>query len=141
MSGVGTSEGQGFTVSSAVLAIVLNYVDCNVSGPTVGVINCSDQSSTSFEEKVAMTLKDGGQFVFTCNHNLLDQAALFAAVGVGDTWTVTWPKSASANTAATDVFPGFIIGTPRTVGKGDLMKVIVTIEVSGTPTPTSELVP
>ena len=141
MSGTGTSEGQGFTVSSAVLAIVLNYVDCNISGPTVGVINCSDQSTTNFEEKIAMTLKDGGQYAFTCNHNLLDQAALLAAIGVTDNWTVTWPKSASANTAATDVIPGFIIGTPKTIGKGDLMKVIVTIEVSGTPVLTSELVP
>jgi len=132
--GTGTTEGQGFTVANAALTLVLNYVDCNISGPTVGKINCSDQGTTNFEKYIAMTLKEGGTYVFTCNHNAQDMVALAAAVGVSDTWTITWPKSPTGVAASSDAVPGFISAIPRTVGKGDLIKTIVTIEVDGDPT-------
>ena len=72
-SGTGKAEGQGFTVSFAVLAIILNLLDVNITGPSVTSINCSDQSTTGFEEYIASTLKEGGNYTFNIQWNLEDQ--------------------------------------------------------------------
>ena len=130
MSGTGVQEGQGFTVAFSTLSLTLNFVDVSEDGPEVTNINCSDQGTTGYEEYLPSTLKEGGSYTFNVNWNLTDQNALYAAMGVVDTVTITWPKTLA--TAATDVFDGYIQKITKTAQKGSLITGVITIFKDGT---------
>lgn len=129
-SGVGKVEGQGFSLSFAVLAIILNLLDVNVTGPSVTSINCSDQSTTGFEEYIASTLQEGGNYTFNIQWNLEDQVSLYASVGVDDTMTVTWPIGTAGNTAASDGVPGYIESLTKVSEKGTIINGVLVWKVA-----------
>jgi len=130
-SGQGKTEGQGFTVSFAVLAVILNLLDVNITGPSVTSINCSDQSTVGFEEYIASTLKEGGNYSFNIQWNLKDQVALYAAIGVADTMTVTWPLATSTDTVfASDGVPGYIESLTKVAEKGIVINGVLVWKVA-----------
>lgn len=140
MSGDGVAEGQGITMTAATLALILNLLNLNQDGPEVTDINCSDQGTTGFEEYLPSTLKEGGTVAWTVNWNLEDQAALYAAVGVKDTWTITYPfhDPVTNATAATDVLPMYLKKVTKTGQKGQTIEGTLNFKVAGTPTFTNE---
>lgn len=140
MSGTGTKEGQGITLTFAALSLTLNLLDVNQDGVSVGDINCSDQATTGYEQYVGATLVEGGTYTWNVNWNLIDQNALYAAIGTADTMTATYPKSASsAVSAANDAVPIYINNISKTGAKGDLIKGTIAFKVAGTPTYTDEV--
>lgn len=139
MSGAGIKEGQGITLSFASLAIVLNLLDVSQDGISVSDINCSDQSTTGYEQYVGSTLIEGGTYTWNVNWNLEDQAVLYAAINTDDVMTATYPKSDSGNTtAASDAVPIYINNIQKTGAKGDLIKGVIVFKVAGTPTYVTE---
>ena len=141
MSGTGTVEGQGITVAFAALSLTLNLLDISMDGVSVSDINCSDQSTTGYEEYKSSTLKEGGTYTINLNWNMKDQAALMAAVGTTDTITFTYPKATSTDsTAPSDAFSGYINSVSKSGAKGDLFKSVVTFKIAGDITTVSEAV-
>ena len=139
MSGTGTVEAQGITVGFGSLSLTLNLLDISMDGVSVSDILCSDQSTTGYEEYVGSTLKEGGTYTINVNWNLLDHAALMAAIGTTDTITFTYPKSDSTNTTApSDAFSGYINNVSKTGAKGDLFKGTIVFKIAGDITTTDE---
>jgi hypothetical protein len=140
MSGTGTVEGQGVTIAFATLSLTLNMVDLSQDGVSVADINCSDQDTTGYEDYVGGTLKEGGTYTVNVNWNMLDHAALFAAIGTTDTVTITYLKSNSTNTIApSDAFPAYINNVSKpTIGKNDLIKGTIVFKIAGDITVTDE---
>ncbi len=141
MSGTGVAEGQGFTVSFATLSLTINYVDLEDSGSEVPDVNCSDQATTGDEAFLPGKLRAGGEYVFTINANLLDRTALYGARGVEDVITVTWPVSAAANTAGSDVFTGWIKNLTHSARRGEVMTQRLTIKKKQSVTYNNETTP
>lgn len=140
MSGTGTVEGQNITIGFAALSITINMIDVNMDGVSVTDINTSDQSTTGTEQYVASTLKEGGTFTVNVNWNLLDQAALMAAIGTTDVITFTYPKSLTGSAVAgSDAFSGYINNVSKTGAKADLIKGVITFKIAGDITTVTEL--
>ena len=136
----GIKEGQGITLTFAVLSLTLNLLDVSQDGVTVEDINTSDQATTGYEAYVGSTLTEGGTYTWNVNWNLLDQAALYAAMGTADTMTATYPKSVStATTAANDAVPIYLNSVTKTGAKGALINGTITFKVAGTPTYGNEI--
>lgn len=131
MSGTGVKEGQGVTITFGSLIIVLNLVDINQDGVTIADINCSDQSTTGYEEYVPSTLAEGGTYTCLVNWNLKDQVALYAALGVVDTITFVYPKNETAAvTPASDSFDGYINSISKIAQKDNLIQGTVVFKVA-----------
>ena len=136
----GIKEGQGIVLTFAVLSLTLNLLDVSQDGVTVEDINTSDQATTGYESYVGSTLVEGGTYTWAVNWNLIDQVALYAAMGTSDTMTATYPKSVStAQNAASDAVPIYINSISKNGAKGDLIKGSITFKVAGTPTYVDEL--
>ena len=136
----GIKEGQGITLSFAAISVTLNLLDVSQDGATVEDINTSDQGTTGYETYVGSTLVEGGTYTWAINWNLLDQSALYAAMGTSDTMTATYPKSVStATSAANDAVPIYINSISKNGAKGDLIKGSITFKVAGTPTYNDEV--
>ena len=138
--GQGTAEGQGFTIDFATLTTLanINLVDINMDGVTVPDVNCSDQGTTGYEKYIGGSLKEGGTYTATINWNLLDSATLLTDMGSKDTLTITCPKSAAANTAATHAFPAYINSLTMTGQKGSVITGSLRFKVAGDITITDE---
>lgn len=131
MSGTGVKEGQGVTITFGTQTIILNLVDINQDGITVADINCSDQSTLSFEEYVPATLAEGGTYTCLVNWNLKDQVALYAGLGVLDVITFTYPKNETAAvTPASDSFDGYINSITKVAQKEQLIQGTIVFKVA-----------
>ena len=137
MSGTGTVEAQGITMSLATLTYALNLLDISMDGVSVSDILFSDQSTTGYEEYIGSTLKEGGTYTVNVNWNMRDHAALMAAIGTTDTATFTYPKVLSGDTTApSDAFSSYINSVSKTGVSKELFKGTISFKIAGNITST-----
>ena len=127
----------GITLAAVTVPHTFNIEDMTLPEVKLEAIKTSNFSTTTAHTHIPAKLYEGGELKFDVNFN--PGSSITAMVGVSDTWTITFPKSpASATTAATWAFSGFVTGYAPKAPLEGLMKASITIKVSGAITVTDQ---
>jgi len=119
--------GSGTTFSGAALGALAELLD--VSGPEVSVsdVDATSMGSTdNFEESIP-GLANGGEVTLELNFLKASVTALYAAIRVVDTFTITLPDG------STNVFSGYLKGIGQKTPVKDKITVSATFKVTGKP--------
>lgn len=125
------THGHGTTLAGATAGTIGNIQ--NIAGPTIQVddIDISSMDSTNKWREFIPGMKDAGELVFTVNYDGSASGnadALNTAIGVVDTWTVTFSDG------STWACSGYLKNLGTTSEFEGKITQDVTIKLSGAPT-------
>lgn len=122
-----------FTTSSWAPDIVTYSKD----GESSDDVETSNLGTTGYRTYEGGELVEGGTYTFECQ---VDPLTARLGNSITDTVTWTYPISVAGNTAATEVFQGYINNYSESGEINGLILCSVTIKVAGTPVFTAETV-
>ncbi len=127
MASSGT-HGHGTTLSGSSLGTVGEVIDIDLGGIEATDIDLGSMDSTDKYKDFISGMIDAGEISFNCIYDKTQASSLYGAVGTSDTFTVTFPDS------ATFVASGYVKNVGTTIPFEDKIEQSVTIKISGKPT-------
>ena len=124
-----------FATASGYVPDIISY---SKDGETADDVETSDLSTLDFRTYEPGFLVEGGTYTFELQ---LDTTFVRLATGLTDTVTITYPISVSGNTAATEIFQGYINSYSESGGINELISATLVLKVADTPVFTEEMTP
>lgn len=128
--------GNGATLTRSGLTV--DIVGINLTAQSIGTIDKSLLTTTTYMEKIAADLADAGGLVVEYNFDAADAGELPSVGGAAVSTTVTWPIHDSGNTTNSTLVGTAIITEvkPPDFRNNELQVATITMEFDGVTGPT-----
>lgn len=99
---------------------------------TLGVLDNSDLSTTTYMSKLPADLQDFGDITLNCYVNMTEISTVEAAIGTVQTLTLTLPEDNAAGNAPSILYDGFISGySIPTIANNEIVDAVITFTPNG----------